>query len=78
MTDIQKAVEHEQVSTFENQQQSPAGFPFKKIVYVGDLSRRTLLRAALHTTIGPRTPCRACAGALARSDRLRIAWCGTA
>ena len=38
MKDIQKAVEHEQVSTFENQQQTPAGFPFKKIVYVGDLS----------------------------------------
>ena len=31
-------MEHEQVSTFENQQQSPTGFPFKKIVYVGDLS----------------------------------------
>jgi len=38
MTDTQKAVEHERVSAFENQQQSPAGFPFKRIVYVGDLS----------------------------------------
>ncbi len=38
MTDIQKSGEHEPVSTFQSQQQSPAGFPFKKIVYVGDLS----------------------------------------
>jgi hypothetical protein len=38
MTGLQKAVEHEQASTFEDQQQSQTGFPFKKIVYVGDLS----------------------------------------
>ena len=38
MTGLQKAVEHEQASTFEDQKQSQTGFPFKKIVYVGDLS----------------------------------------
>jgi nucleotide-binding universal stress UspA family protein len=37
MTRLQKAVEHEQVSTFEDQKQSHTGFPFSKIVYVGDL-----------------------------------------
>ena len=38
MTGLQKAVEHEQASTFEGQKQPQTGFPFKKIVYVGDLS----------------------------------------
>ncbi len=38
MTGLQKAVEHEQASTFEDQKQSHSGFPFDKIVYVGDLS----------------------------------------
>jgi hypothetical protein len=38
MTGLQKAVEHGQASTFEDQKQSQTGFPFKKIVYVGDLS----------------------------------------
>ena len=37
MTRLQKAVEHEQTSTFEAQKQSHTGFPFSKIVYVGDL-----------------------------------------
>jgi nucleotide-binding universal stress UspA family protein len=39
MTQLQKAVEHEQAGSFEDQKQSQTGFPFKKIVYVGDLSR---------------------------------------
>ena len=38
MTGLQKSVEHEQASTFEDQKQSQTGFPFTKIVYVGDLS----------------------------------------
>ena len=38
MTGLQKAAENEQASTFEDQKQSQNGFPFKKIVYVGDLS----------------------------------------
>jgi hypothetical protein len=38
MTGLQKAVEHEQASTSEDQKHSQTGFPFKKIVYVGDLS----------------------------------------
>ncbi len=38
MTGLQKASEHGQASTFEDQKQSQTGFPFKKIVYVGDLS----------------------------------------
>jgi nucleotide-binding universal stress UspA family protein len=38
MTGLQKAVQHGQASTFEDQKQSQTGFPFKKIVYVGDLS----------------------------------------
>jgi hypothetical protein len=38
MTGLQKAVEHEQARTFEEQKESQTGFPFKKIVYVGDLS----------------------------------------
>ncbi len=38
MTGLQKAVEHEQSGSFEDQKQSQTGFPFKKIVYVGDLS----------------------------------------
>ena len=38
MTGLQKAMEHEQASTFEDQKESQTGFPFKKIVYVGDLS----------------------------------------
>jgi nucleotide-binding universal stress UspA family protein len=37
MTELQKTAEHEQVSTFESQKQSHTGFPFSKIVYVGDL-----------------------------------------
>jgi nucleotide-binding universal stress UspA family protein len=37
MTGLQKAVEHEQASTFENRKRSNTGFPFSKIVYVGDL-----------------------------------------
>jgi nucleotide-binding universal stress UspA family protein len=40
MTGLQKAVEHEQASTFEDQKQSQTGFPFKKIVYAGDLSEK--------------------------------------
>ena len=38
MTELQKAVEHEHASMSEDQKQSQTGFPFKKIVYVGDLS----------------------------------------
>jgi nucleotide-binding universal stress UspA family protein len=38
MTGLQKAVEHEHASMSEDQKQSQTGFPFKKIVYVGDLS----------------------------------------
>ena len=38
MTRLQKAVQREPASTFEDQTQSQTGFPFKKIVYVGDLS----------------------------------------
>jgi nucleotide-binding universal stress UspA family protein len=38
MTGLQKAAENEQASTFEDQKQSQNGFPFKKIVYVSDLS----------------------------------------
>jgi nucleotide-binding universal stress UspA family protein len=38
MTVLQKAVKHEQASTFEDQEQSETGFPFKKIVFIGDLS----------------------------------------
>ncbi len=38
MTELQKTVEHEQAGTFTNQKQSQTGFPFKKIVYVGDLT----------------------------------------
>jgi hypothetical protein len=38
MTGLQKAVEHGQASTFEDQKLSHSGFPFDKIVYVGDLS----------------------------------------
>jgi nucleotide-binding universal stress UspA family protein len=37
MTRLQKAAEHEQTSTFEDRKQSHTGFPFSKIVYVGDL-----------------------------------------
>lgn len=38
MTELQKAEEHEQPGTFEDQEQPHHGFPFNKIVYVGDLS----------------------------------------
>lgn len=38
MTGPQRTVEHEQASTFEDQKPSQTGFPFKKIIYVGDLS----------------------------------------
>src|SRR5271163_2624525 len=38
MTGLQQAVEHEPASTHEDQNQSGSGFPFNKIVYVGDLS----------------------------------------
>ena len=38
MTGLQKPVEHEQASTSVDQKQSHTGFPFNKIVYVGDLS----------------------------------------
>ena len=38
MTELQKAVEHKQARTLEEQKESQTGFPFKKIVYVGDLS----------------------------------------
>jgi nucleotide-binding universal stress UspA family protein len=38
MTGLQNAMEHEQASTCEDQKQSHTGFPFNKIVYVGDLS----------------------------------------
>ncbi len=38
MTGLQRAVEHKQATTVEDQKQSQTGFPFKKIVYVGDLS----------------------------------------
>jgi hypothetical protein len=38
MTGLQRAAENEQASTFEDQKQSQNGFPFKKIVYVSDLS----------------------------------------
>jgi nucleotide-binding universal stress UspA family protein len=38
MTLLQKAAEQGQAGTFEDQERSQTGFPFKKIVYVGDLS----------------------------------------
>ncbi len=38
MRELRKASEHDQASTFEDQKQSHTGFPFDKIVYVGDLS----------------------------------------
>jgi nucleotide-binding universal stress UspA family protein len=38
MRGLQKPVEHEQASTSVDQKQSHTGFPFNKIVYVGDLS----------------------------------------
>jgi nucleotide-binding universal stress UspA family protein len=38
MTALQKALEHKQTSTSEDEKQSNTGFPFSKIVYVGDLS----------------------------------------
>jgi nucleotide-binding universal stress UspA family protein len=38
MTLLQKAAEQGQAGTFEDQERSRTGFPFKKIVYVGDLS----------------------------------------
>jgi nucleotide-binding universal stress UspA family protein len=38
MTELQMATEYEQASTSADQKQAHTGFPFKKIVYVGDLS----------------------------------------
>jgi nucleotide-binding universal stress UspA family protein len=38
MSGHQKAEKHQQVSTSEDPKESQTGFPFKKIVYVGDLS----------------------------------------
>src|SRR5450631_1837101 len=38
MTGLQKALGHEQARPFEERKESQTGFPFRKIVYVGDLS----------------------------------------
>src|SRR5580698_6786547 len=38
MTLLQKAAQQGQAGIFEDQERSQTGFPFKKIVYVGDLS----------------------------------------
>src|ERR1700722_3094794 len=38
MSRPQEAEKHEQVSTSEDPKKSQTGFPFKKVVYVGDLS----------------------------------------
>jgi nucleotide-binding universal stress UspA family protein len=38
MTGLEKAMEYEQATKFEEQHHSASGFPFTKIVYVGDLS----------------------------------------
>ena len=75
MTGPQRTVEHEQASTFEDQKPSQTGFPFKKIIYVGDLSgepsyglRYTQqLVYERHAELGARP--------LARSPRLCTAWC---
>jgi hypothetical protein len=53
MTGLQTAVEHRQASTFEDQKLSHSGFPFDKIVYVGDLAGGASYGLALRPTASP-------------------------